>query len=63
MIRRRNQHAMLLFCSILPRKTDHDLLCPLTFGLNFDIQLWFAKLGGRRIFVPIHKQLLKFGVE
>ncbi len=38
MIYRRNKHAFLMFCSILPRKTYYDLFFPLIFGFSYGVQ-------------------------
>ncbi len=51
MIRRRNKHAFLLFCSILPRKTDYNLYFFSTdFWTQFLPSVMVCKIGGQAYF-------------
>ncbi len=60
-IRRRNNHAILLFSGILPRDQEFDQFFPYAFGLNFALEKWCAKSNGFCIFLPSYKMFLSYG--
>ena len=60
-LRRKNSSALLLFSSVLPRRTGYKLYKPLIHGLNFALEKFCAKSRGTNVFVPSFRVFLSRG--